>query len=277
MSPGQTGHKEEFVQWLVHRAARTGDESANRQIRQRRIHDMDYLPQIGALIALTQACIAIAVFWSSRRQRFVDLGTQRVIRIQDWGNDCIGVLSEAGQFCLLNTSDASRAFDYEMYKGNILHRLSALIDQGRLFYRNSDRHEYGQHKFPARRGYRPEILDPLVAAYRSVQESGGSADPDGFERLYEWRGRFISLLQYEVDPTWLRNARFYPDGPRQRGRDRGGGRDRTSKVADRPFVGVGRNKDFPRYLRCDHPRSRQAAQAFRRSASNAPTTGARRA
>ena len=56
---------------------------------------------VGALIAFTQACIAFAVFRYSRRQQFVDRGTQRIIRIHDWGNDCIDALSEAGQFCLL--------------------------------------------------------------------------------------------------------------------------------------------------------------------------------
>ena len=88
-----------------------------------------------------------------------------------------------------------------------------MIDQGRLLFRNTDQDKYGLHNFPARRGYRPEILDPLVAAHRTVRNLGGSANPDGSKRLYEWRGRFISLLQYEIDPTWLQNARYYTDGP----------------------------------------------------------------
>ena len=174
---------------------------------------MDHLAEIGAAIAFTQALIAFAVFWSSFRQRFVDRGMQRVIRIHDWGNDCLDSLAEAGQFCLLDTSDFSDKCAYTMYKNGLLHRLSSLIDRGRLFYRNTDQDEYGQSKFPARRGYRPEILDPLVAAYRSILVLSGSSDEGRFERLYRWRGRFITLLQYEIDPSWLEKARYYSDGP----------------------------------------------------------------
>ena len=59
----------------------------------------------------------------------------------------------------------------------------------------------------------PEILDPLVAAYRSLLAISGTANQDIFERLYRWRGRFITLLQYEVAPGWLQKARHYSDGP----------------------------------------------------------------
>ena len=174
---------------------------------------MELIPAVGALIAFTQACIAFAVFSSSGRQRSVDRGTQRVIRIHDWGNDCIDALAEAGQLCLLQVSDFPDEGAYTIQRSNLLHRLSALIDRGRLFYRNIDQEKYGREKFPARRGYRPEILDPLVAAYRSLLAMSGSANQDSFERLYRWRGRFISLLQYEVDPSWLQKARHYSDGP----------------------------------------------------------------
>ena len=174
---------------------------------------MELIPAVGLLIAFSQACTAFAVFWSSRRKQFVDRGTQRIIRIHDWGNDCIDALAEAGQFSLLQVSDCSNECTYTIRRSNLLHRLSALIDRGRLFYKNTDQDKYGREKFPARRGYRPEILDPLVAAYRSVLEMSGSADQDRFERLYRWRGRFITLLQYEVEPSWLQKARYYSDGP----------------------------------------------------------------
>ena len=171
------------------------------------------LGTIGAVIAFTQAWIAFAVFWHSRRQQFLDRGTQRIIRIHDWGNACIDALAEAGQFCLLQTADFPTNGAYAIQRSELLHRLSALIDRGRLFYRNVNQDQYGLHKFPVRRGYRPEILDPLVAAYRTVLEMSGSVNESRFRRLYEWRGRFITLLQYEVDPSWLQKARYYSSGP----------------------------------------------------------------
>ena len=168
---------------------------------------------IGAAIAFTQVCIALAVFRHSHRQRRVDRGTQRVIRIHDWGNDCIDALAEAGQLCLLQKSEFPNSHAYAIQKSELLHRLSALIDRGRLFYKNVDQGRHGLHKFPARRGYRPEILDPLVAAYLSVQKMCGFANKNRFWRLYEWRGRFITLLQCEIDPSWLQKARYYSTGP----------------------------------------------------------------
>ena len=185
---------------------------------------MDIIPAVGVLIAFTQASIALAVFCSSRQQhssamklsshqQFLDLGTQRIIRIHDWGNDCIDALVQAREFCFLQTSDFPDTGAYAIQKSKLLHRLSSLIDRGRLFYRNTDQDKCGRDKFPARRGYRPEILDPLVAAYRSLTAMSGTSDQVGAERLYRWRGRFISLLQFEVDPNWLQRARYYSAGP----------------------------------------------------------------
>ena len=97
---------------------------------------MELIAVVGTLIALTQACVAFAVFRHSRKREYVDRGTQRVIRIHDWGNDCIDTLAEAGQFCLLQVTDFPDQGTYTVQKNNLLHRLSALIDRGRLFYRN---------------------------------------------------------------------------------------------------------------------------------------------
>ena len=197
---------------------------------------MELIPAVGALIAFTQACIAFAVFSSSGRQRSVDRGTQRVIRIHDWGNDCIDALAKAGQLCLLQVSDFPDEGAYTIQRSNLLHRLSALIDRGRLFYRNIDQEKYGREKFPARRGYRPEILDPLVAAYRSLLAMSGSANQDSFERLYRWRGALhftasirgrselvaegSSLLRWSWSRAWYIGKR----------------RLRTSKLAGKPLT-----------------------------------------
>ena len=171
------------------------------------------LSVVGVIIALTQAGLAIAVFQFSHRQKLMDRGTQRIIRVHEWGNECIDALAEAGQFCLLRKTDFEHERAYSIRKSELLHKLSALIDRGRLFYTNVDKCQFGLEKFPARRGYRPEILDPVVAAYRSVLEMNGTANHASFQRLYRWRGRFVTLLQYEVDPNWLQRARHYSNGP----------------------------------------------------------------
>ena len=159
-----------------------------------------------AVAAICAFCIAIAVYRFSRQQHSTQMRTQRAIRIHEWSNECLYALAEAEHFCLLKETYFSNSGAYEIRQNDLLHRLAALIDQGRLFFRNVAQDIYGQEKFPARRGYRPEILDPLVAAYNAVQTKDVTFLP-------EWRARFVSLIQYEVDPEWLRKATHYPSGP----------------------------------------------------------------
>lgn len=175
---------------------------------------MDIVFSIAATaIAVTQALLAFVVHRSTSRRHSQNLDTHRIISIHNWGNDCIDALAEAGEFCLLQRSSFSDDGSYEIRKMDLLYKLSALVDRGRLFYKNKYRDSYKCNRFPARQGLRPEILDPLVAAYLLVQATRGT-DQAGKKRLYEWRGRFISLLQYEVDPEWLREERFGDtDGP----------------------------------------------------------------
>ena len=143
----------------------------------------------------------------------VDRGLQRVIRIHDWGNDCIAAFTEARQLYRSHKSDFPDERTYAIKRWDLLISLSALIDQGRLLFKNTHRKEYNTHKYPARRGYRPEILDPLMFAFRRVDRMDGSADEGKSDRLGQWQKLFVSLLQYEVEPYWLKRARYYVDGP----------------------------------------------------------------
>ena len=175
---------------------------------------MEYIAEIGVLIAFTQACIAVAVFWYSLERTRVDRGLQRVIRIQDWGNDCIVAFTEAQQLCEFGESDVPDERTYTVMRRDLLVRISALIEQGRLFFENTHREmDDATDKYPARRGYRPEILDPLMFAFRRVDELDGSADKGKSDRLGKWKSLFVSLLQCEVEPYWLQRAQYYVDGP----------------------------------------------------------------
>lgn len=158
---------------------------------------------VGVAIALAQVFLAFAVHRLSKREFGTKTTIQRVVPIHEWGDKCIEALAEAEHFCLLEASSFETTGSYAIRKNAVLQRLSALVDQGRLFFKNTCRDKIGRDKFPARRGYRPELLDPLVAAYRAVEGLGVAPDRGRFDRLYKWRGRFVSLLQYEVDPDWL--------------------------------------------------------------------------
>ena len=167
----------------------------------------------GTIIALTQAVIAIAVHRFLRRQDKDHIRQwegqvfiQRAVRIHQWANDCLCALTEAHHFGLLEEADFSTSGGYRIRKHDLLHRLSALIDQGRLFFSNAPNGKQDRYTFPAHRGYRPQILDPLVATYRAVRDTGVTLDKTNRDRLYRWRGRFISLVQCEVDSDleWVR-------------------------------------------------------------------------
>ena len=160
-----------------------------------------------AVAAICAVFIAVAVYRFTRQQHSMQMRTQRAVQIHEWSNECLYAITEAEHFCMLQETDFSNGGAHRIRQNDLLHRLSAQIEQGRLFFRNVHQEEYGQEKFPARRGHRPEILDPLIAAYEAVRTNNA-------DFLSEWRARFVSLIQYEVDPEWLRKATHYHlDGP----------------------------------------------------------------
>lgn len=159
-----------------------------------------------AVAAVSAVLIAVVVYRFSRQQHSTQMRTQRAVQIHEWSNECLYAITEAEHFCLLHEADFPNIGAYNIRQNDLLYRLSALIEQGRLFFRNVQQDEYGEEKFPARRGYRPEILDPVVAAYEAVRTKDATF-------LHEWLARFVSLIQYEVDPAWLREATYYPSGP----------------------------------------------------------------
>ena len=213
---------------------------------------MELIAGIGVLIAFTQACIAFVVFRSSNERadldrklqaertrvdreiqeerKRVDRSLQRAIRIHHWGNDCIVAFTEAQQLCQFRKSDFPDERTYTIRRRDLLARISALIEKGRLFFKNTHREmDDGTDKYPARRGHRPEILDPLMFAFHRVDELDGSADEGKSDRLGKWKSLFVSLLQYEVEPDWLKLAHFGDVGP-----GGGPGLGRTAEDRDPP-------------------------------------------
>jgi len=155
-----------------------------------------------AVAAISAVFVAFAVYRFTRHQHATQMRAQRAIQIHEWTNKSLSVITEAEHFCMLDEACFSTRGAYRIQESNLLHRLSAAIEHGRLFFKNVHQEDYGQEKYPARRGYRPEILDPLVAAYEAVRTNNAS-------HLADWRARFVSLAQFEVDPEWLQEATHY--------------------------------------------------------------------
>ena len=159
---------------------------------------------IGLLIALTQAIIAFYLIRLTRNIHSNQVKLQRLLKLQEWGNECIDSLAEADHFFASGMGETSAADDRKLRK-NLLARLSSLIDQGRIFFENVPANSYGAEKLPAYRGLRPKILDPLIAVYRAIKnldQRSERANDRTSDRLFEWRKYFVSLLQREAGEEW---------------------------------------------------------------------------
>ena len=156
------------------------------------------LEWIGLAIAFTQASIALVIGLLAWRQNSTKMKVQWVFKVQEWGTECINILSEAEHLRLMDRHES----DYHLRKQKVLFRLSALIDRGRLLFNNVEKKAYGKYKYPAYRGLRPKILDPLVAYYKSLEEPQVHESVVSI-RLNKWRRYFVSVLQDEAGPEWL--------------------------------------------------------------------------
>jgi hypothetical protein len=78
---------------------------------------------------------------------------------------------------------------------------SVLVEQGRLFFRNTPHPTHGADRHPAYRGYRPMLLDPIVAVHQIACQWEGAADEEK-ERMIlvaeDCVRRFVSMAQREV-------------------------------------------------------------------------------
>lgn len=172
---------------------------------------MNSLPWFEIAIAGTQALIALSLLWLTRRHHITQMRIQRALKVHEWGNECINTLSEAERFCILIPREAEDRI-YAEQRNDLLGRLSALIDRGRMFFRNKEPKNFGLHKSPAYQGIRPAILDPLVAAYMAIEAldaSYSTPDPQRQSRLWDWRREFVSVLQEEIHDEWLKKATKY--------------------------------------------------------------------
>lgn len=160
---------------------------------------------------ITQILIAVAVFFLALRQHATTIKIQQVYKVHDWGQACLDVLSECEHLCGM-TSSSCKTKDFHRRRNDALIRLSSLINQGRLYFENVRKDEYGQDKFPAQRGYRPVILDPLVAAYHILTNFGdldNLPDSSRRSRLEKWRQFYLSLLQDDVLTEWFKRKTAY--------------------------------------------------------------------
>lgn len=78
---------------------------------------------------------------------------------------------------------------------------SVLVEQGRLYFKNTPHPTYGAERPPAYRGYRPMLLDPLVVSHQIACQWEGASDEEK-ERMVlvaqDCVRSFVSMAQREV-------------------------------------------------------------------------------
>ncbi len=157
---------------------------------------------IGGLTGVLTGLAGLAAYRAATRQNRLSATNVAADWLRDlraWASEAIDVLAEASY--TVRRSDPALLPDEQATLVRCRHRLSALIDRGRLLLPNEREDEYGDHKAEAYKGLRHPALDGLVAAERIL---GGDANlesfPDRKSALIGVRREFVSIAQAILDP-----------------------------------------------------------------------------
>ena len=157
------------------------------------------------LFSLVAVLIAIYSIWSSRQseRNHEELQTQELLlrydeNVMSWGAECISEIAKLETILTIPKPD-----DFEViYKAALL-RISALIDQGRMFIPNYDTGDgHGVDKHPAYQGHRQKVLDLLMAIYDWGMKNENQIDNDdyaGARHLFRLRREFVAEVVLLLD------------------------------------------------------------------------------
>lgn len=148
----------------------------------------------GFTSAFVAAIAAVLVWlqWQERRLRQDD-----VLR---WASEVIRNLQTL--YLTLFIGDAGfSAIEAKAARARIAVDTSVLVEQGRLYFKNTPHPTHGADRHPAYRGFRPMLLDPIVVAHQIACQWDGAADEEK-ERMVlvaeDCVRSFVSMAQREV-------------------------------------------------------------------------------
>ncbi len=134
---------------------------------------------------------------------FEQVRMQRDSDVLRWTEKCIEALSEADTFIGGLGVEPFGDID-KLRHASILTRLSALIDQGRMYFPNQAPESQGADKPAAYQGFRQRILSVLVRAYDEISKAPSARGANDarmrMERLMVLRRLFVSEAQIAIDP-----------------------------------------------------------------------------
>ena len=165
------------------------------------------LQVITAVIAVMAiASPAFFAYLNWRRER-VAFRQNYFKEIRVWADEVSDLMSEAMHLCDLDPKKMTAETFFDR-RHRLRIALSSMIDRGRWFFPNLELDDHGKNKPPGFRGYRHEILDGIVRAYRSVdamncdeQTKNGPVRED----LFGARRHFVGCAQRIFDPAKQRS------------------------------------------------------------------------
>lgn len=155
---------------------------------------------VSALVAVGSAIIARGETRAQRRLKQAEILQQVDAECLDWGRRAIAVLSSAQELALRSTGQEG-VIDRDA-QSILRAQLSALIDEGRLYFPNLSPDGHGIENEAAFRGLRQPILDALYYAWVEAGELGVGPrnSRDCCDFLFSCRRLLTSELQVHLDP-----------------------------------------------------------------------------
>lgn len=171
---------------------------------------VDIIPVGSAIVALLAVLSTVTfALINYRRERlnqriqFSKLQDDYFATLRTWASEVSSLLSEAIHLSELDPQRCPNDGFFEC-RNRIRTSLSSLIDRGRWFFPNFDADQYGQHKESAYQGYRPELLNSLVEAYRITTRLDYKNAVNNRQRrdeLVAAQRAFVSEIQAVLDPA----------------------------------------------------------------------------
>ena len=164
---------------------------------------------ISAFIAVISAFIAVRNLRLTVKKFNMDsLKWQRdyFADLNKWADSCVDTLAESVHLCDVDPASLPTFFQT---RNSLMSRLSSLTDRGRFFFPNYE-NDYGTNKPSAFQGYRHEVLDALVEAYRIVQtlsDTQHQGNTVSRPLLFDCQRTFTSRVQNVLDPR-TRHAEY---------------------------------------------------------------------
>lgn len=116
-----------------------------------------------SLAALIVAIKTLSVNKQSRRLADQSSRNDLIAHLRTWSDRVIDALADS--IGVVQAGHTNNNSDFLTRKASLQIRLSALVDQGRLFFPNTKECDYGIEKLPPYRGYRHPVLDLILVVY----------------------------------------------------------------------------------------------------------------